>query len=1090
MPIDTSRNSDDIRQGYKSVLMQQGRVILDRDFNALQETLGATIESDALDIVGPCGTPDDGFAITIPGISSQPDLSLWVPPAPLDAPALDPFDFLISPGTMYVGGQRAVFPGAHPGQRPFTYSYFDQPDWIHPSDPGSPTAVPQQEFIYLHLFEQEVSAVEDSDLKDVALGGPDTTQRLRLMRRVERLQIKAGDCASALAQARTFWHKQGFGFDPHTMQLLPQAALKVGFTQAASASDPCDPVATGGYLGADNQLIRVQISDAGDESAGSGKLLWGYDNASFLYRVTVNPDRKTLQLSQSPVDAFHGPKSGQVVEVLRTAAVLESDPDASDPFHKQTIVRCIAEVSGEVRAIADGYDPGAGTVVLKGHALPQEYVGDTTPVFLRIWEAELGFDPPGGTVELTDAAGVTTGVQVTITIPQNGKPPVGAYWMIAVRPSTPQAVYPERFLIAQQPPDGPSQWVCPLAVIDWTVAASSPPADQLAVQDCRQKFDNLVDLTKRKLGGCCTVQVRPEDLKAGKSLQDIIDQFASPDRVVREVTICLMPGKYKLRKPLLLEHRHSNFTIEGCHDGAVIEAAPGSEASFLDGLFVLLYADNVVLRNLRFHLPLVPVGGQRVPFGGVSRKLLAATKLQSVGIYTASIGVRALHCACLQVEECLFRFSVGVDAVAEQPSVSSPNKVFGVGLFAGSECWGLTVEDCRFLHDQDPKAETTPDTGDTAPTPHVLVGIAIIPQVVFGGSLNASEVFTSGLFLPALLQDGVFRENTFSGLSFPIMAVADMGVVRIEGNLVHSCQWGFLLFSPEFYADAPILPFAVSAVPKAPTGAVVETVAALARNPLFQRARVLASGYPIPAKFDMRSAAKITVTENEDRTAAIVEQIQNLVNPQASEAKPDPAADQKKSVAASAKAAETTATGAGSAPDIAASIRGMFRVSAKVPAFAVADALIGRLARAAPNRHRLSLLLHVCGNELATSFNALFLADYKITQATPINFAGPSIFTANNMQSATAGSPTAFLVTDKCTVTGNIIVNQAAQRDVVAPSLFLVPTGMLLLLAGTSFEGPVAAVGNVLHGDSTLKFLLTGKSQPVDTWDYANTTVS
>ena len=120
MPSDKTRTSDDIRQGYKGPLMQQGRVILDRDFNALQETLSAAIEADALDIIGPCGTPDDGFAISIPGISSPPDPGLWVPPKPLVAPALQPFDFLISPGTMYVGGQRAVFPAADPGQQLFT----------------------------------------------------------------------------------------------------------------------------------------------------------------------------------------------------------------------------------------------------------------------------------------------------------------------------------------------------------------------------------------------------------------------------------------------------------------------------------------------------------------------------------------------------------------------------------------------------------------------------------------------------------------------------------------------------------------------------------------------------------------------------------------------------------------------------------------------------------------------------------------------------------------------------------------------------------------------------------------------------------
>src|SRR5215468_10244556 len=100
MPSDITRTSDDIRQGYKGPVMQQGRVILDRDFNALQETLSGAIEADALDIIGACGTPDDGFAISIPEISSPPDSNLWAPPAPLNAPAPHPLDFFISPGTM------------------------------------------------------------------------------------------------------------------------------------------------------------------------------------------------------------------------------------------------------------------------------------------------------------------------------------------------------------------------------------------------------------------------------------------------------------------------------------------------------------------------------------------------------------------------------------------------------------------------------------------------------------------------------------------------------------------------------------------------------------------------------------------------------------------------------------------------------------------------------------------------------------------------------------------------------------------------------------------------------------------------------
>jgi hypothetical protein len=40
-----------------------------------------------------------------------------------------------------------------------------------------------------------------------------------------------------------------------------------------------------------------------------------------------------------------------------------------------------------------------------------------------------------------------------------------------------------------------------------------------------------------------------------------------------------------------------------------------------------------------------------------------------------------------------------------------------------------------------------------------------------------------------------------------------------------------------------------------------------------------------------------------------------------------------------------------------------------------------------------------------------------------------------------------------------------------------------------NFGTPVAVTGNVLQGGSNLLFIQTGKPAPVDTWDYANTTI-
>ena len=126
------------------------------------------------------------------------------------------------------------------------------------------------------------------------------------------------------------------------MRLLPGVRLQVGFTDAGATTGPCDPIATGGYLGADNQLIRVRI----DTSGSSPQLSWGYDNASFLYRVaSIGSGGTTLALAGGPPDAFHFPVAGQLIEVLRTAAVLGTEPDETN-LTGPRIVRAVAEAAG------------------------------------------------------------------------------------------------------------------------------------------------------------------------------------------------------------------------------------------------------------------------------------------------------------------------------------------------------------------------------------------------------------------------------------------------------------------------------------------------------------------------------------------------------------------------------------------------------------------------------------------------------------------------------------------------------------------------------------------------------------------------
>ena len=110
MASDISRTPDDPNQPNTGVVAQQGRVIVDRDVNTLQRIIDTRIEAEARDVIGPAGTPDDGFAVSFPQGSPPQIPPFWTPPAPLTLGPEPGLDFLVKPGTMYVGGR----PGCKP----------------------------------------------------------------------------------------------------------------------------------------------------------------------------------------------------------------------------------------------------------------------------------------------------------------------------------------------------------------------------------------------------------------------------------------------------------------------------------------------------------------------------------------------------------------------------------------------------------------------------------------------------------------------------------------------------------------------------------------------------------------------------------------------------------------------------------------------------------------------------------------------------------------------------------------------------------------------------------------------------------------
>ncbi len=473
--IDISRDATDLRMHYDRVHMQQGRVLTDDDFNEAERLDAEDARRVRVDVIGPAGSPDDGFRLKVIG----PDLFL-------------------SKGTFYVGGLRLELENDE--------AFHLQKDWLQQgSSPGETLTTPagvQWDFVWLDVYQQPVSAVEDKELFEAALGGADTAARIRTMRRARVLRnVGNADCASAWAQLLTSLSSQGtLNGD---FELVPNATLKVEPDGTTSTDDLCSPPVNGGYLGAENQAIRVQI-------VGTNQFTWGFDNGAPLYRVKLLPDStgalRRIHMLTTPKDQAHYPLEGQVVELLPWSALLSNGQKN-------------AELSGFLAKVNGGYNPDTQDLTI--NAAPGNDTGTPPMPFGRRWSARTdnaaisNEDPPedeyfymrvwnrGGDtasparinyVPGTAIALAKTGIQVTFAGTNLRK---NDYWIIAARPETPNVFVPWE-LSNGRSPHGVRRWIAPLGIILWP-GGGGP----LVVEDdCRPTF-----LPLTRLKGCCTYTV-------------------------------------------------------------------------------------------------------------------------------------------------------------------------------------------------------------------------------------------------------------------------------------------------------------------------------------------------------------------------------------------------------------------------------------------------------------------------------------------------------------------------------------------------------------------------------------------------------
>ena len=433
---DFTRDTFDPKKQFSRVLMQQGRVLLDADWNEHTAILLHYLQTLATDIIGPHGGPGDGFKITANGTSA---------------------DFNIGAGRYYVDGILC--------ENESDLKYTEQK--IHP-----PLANEKTYLAYLDVWERHVTYIEENKegnpgIREVALGGPDTCSRAQIVWQVKvenHAEIKSGDKDSNLKifdELKKAWQPENRGL------LKAKAAV----AQKDDPNSPCTINPASSYRGAENQLYRVEIQTAGKANVATFK--WSRENGSVIFPV-LNVGGNKITLAHLGRDARSSLQPNDWVELVDDDITLrnEAGPLArvKSIQHEEMMVE-IVEWDVKPLAYSDS-DYSNKHVILRRWEGKQTVKENTTGDATKEW------------IDLED------GLQIQFQPPQGGAPShqyrADDYWLIPARIATGDVEWPgPEGMPDTLPPHGVEHHYAPLAII---VTVKDGKASIDAKDDLRKPF--------------------------------------------------------------------------------------------------------------------------------------------------------------------------------------------------------------------------------------------------------------------------------------------------------------------------------------------------------------------------------------------------------------------------------------------------------------------------------------------------------------------------------------------------------------------------------------------------------------------------
>ena len=403
---DFSDWNKDRSQNFRGTLHQQGRVLLDRDWNDQTEIFNEWQDTAARDIIGPgvAAVPADernNFKVTGATVVNGPPKNVLVS---------------IKKGRVWADG----LPIRLPEDKNFTATYFGPQNPVAPLPAnGIRDALILETWLELNAFQKPELLIEP------ALGDIDTTERVQTAFRFRLIRLHEKEtCAEVVSRLNDF---------------STTGTLTAKLDQDQSTNDPCPVADTGGYTGFEHQLYRIEIAETNNPAKSWFK--WSQFNGGLVGTGTFNAGTNSVDIDGNWNAVIHSGLSDFYLEAL------EFDEDLG---HWQVIYGAKAKLASD------------NTLTL----LPQTFIGDVGAAaarpkqFFRLWN---GIEPVSGFTAETELPN-NVGIKLKFTPENAARYMPSDYWTFKVRAGD---IGNPTDLIIDNEAQGPFYHRVPLAELTW-----------------------------------------------------------------------------------------------------------------------------------------------------------------------------------------------------------------------------------------------------------------------------------------------------------------------------------------------------------------------------------------------------------------------------------------------------------------------------------------------------------------------------------------------------------------------------------------------------------------------------------------------